>query len=89
MLQVRHHLTYSHTHTRHGAQGTLDGASKATLENEFGTANADDVIKEILEKGSVQETEVCLALSLPLSLRTFRACSLLYTAFLPTQTSAC
>jgi ribosome maturation protein Sdo1 len=44
--------------TRHGAQGTFDGASKATLENEFGTANEDEVIKKILEKGTLQETEV-------------------------------
>lgn len=43
---------------RHGAQGRLDGASKATLENEFGTANEDEIIKLILEKGTFQETEV-------------------------------
>jgi hypothetical protein len=47
---------------RHGAQGQLDGASKGTLENEFGTHNEDEVIKQILEKGSVQESEVCLSL---------------------------
>jgi ribosome maturation protein Sdo1 len=45
---------------RHGAQGQLDGASKSTLENQFGTSNEDEVIKEILEKGTVQESEVCL-----------------------------
>jgi hypothetical protein len=50
---------------RHGAQGQLDGASKGTLENEFGTANDDEVIKQILEKGAVQESEVCLSHSLP------------------------
>ena len=44
---------------RHGAQGTLDGASKSTLENEFGTSKEDDVIVQILEKGTVQEVEVC------------------------------
>jgi ribosome maturation protein Sdo1 len=43
---------------RHGAQGTLDGASKSTLENEFGTHIDDEVIKQILEKGNLQETEV-------------------------------
>jgi ribosome maturation protein Sdo1 len=43
---------------RHGAQGNLDGASKSTLENEFGTVQEDDVIKEILEKGELQESKV-------------------------------
>lgn len=36
----------------------MDGASKSTLENEFGVSNEDEVIKKILESGSVQETEV-------------------------------
>jgi ribosome maturation protein Sdo1 len=36
----------------------MDGASKATLENEFGTTNDEEVIKQILEKGSLQESEV-------------------------------
>src|ERR1700761_2536821 len=44
--------------TRHGAQGNYDTASKSTLENEFGTHNDDEVIKEILEKGTVQESQV-------------------------------
>lgn len=43
---------------RHGAQGTLDAASKSTLENEFGTNNDDEVIKQVLEKGTLQESEV-------------------------------
>ena len=49
---------------RHGAQGVLDTASKATLENEFGTSNEDDCMVKILEGGMVQETEVreCLAM---------------------------
>jgi len=42
---------------KHGAQGSLDGASHATLENEFGTHNEDEVIKQILEKGNLQESE--------------------------------
>ncbi|PSS27913.1 hypothetical protein M430DRAFT_131909 [Amorphotheca resinae ATCC 22711] len=42
---------------RHGAQGTFDGASHATLENEFGTHDEDEVIKQVLEKGSIQESE--------------------------------
>ncbi|KAG5657226.1 hypothetical protein HG530_012788 [Fusarium avenaceum] len=40
-----------------GAQGNLDAASKAELENEFGTHVDDDVIKQILEKGATQTTE--------------------------------
>jgi len=42
---------------KHGAQGTFDTASKSTLENEFSTSNVDDVIKQILEKGDIQEAE--------------------------------
>ncbi|MCJ1311061.1 hypothetical protein MMC25_004731 [Agyrium rufum] len=42
---------------KHGAQGVLDTASKATLENEFGTSNDEDCIIKILENGTVQETE--------------------------------
>jgi len=41
---------------KHGAQGVLDGASKSTLENEFGTSNDDQCIVKILEKGTVQQT---------------------------------
>jgi ribosome maturation protein Sdo1 len=36
----------------------MDGASKATLENEFGTHVDDEVIKQILEKGTIQESQV-------------------------------
>jgi len=43
---------------KHGAQGTFDGASNATLDNEFGTHEAEEVIKKILEKGTVQESEI-------------------------------
>ncbi|RDW84975.1 hypothetical protein BP6252_02565 [Coleophoma cylindrospora] len=42
---------------KQGAQGTLDGASNAILDNEFGTHVDDEVIKIILEKGQLQETE--------------------------------
>ena len=38
----------------------LDAASKSTLENEFGTHNEDDAVKQILEHGEIQETEVRL-----------------------------
>jgi hypothetical protein len=37
----------------------LEGASKSTLENEFGTSNEDEAVLKILEKGSLQEFEVC------------------------------
>ena len=36
----------------------MDGASNATLENEFGTSNEEEAIKQILEKGTLQESEV-------------------------------
>lgn len=36
----------------------MDGASKATLENEFGVSKEEEVIKKILEGGSIQEAEV-------------------------------
>lgn len=36
----------------------MDGASKSALDNEFGTHNEDEVIKQILTKGSVQTGEV-------------------------------
>lgn len=42
---------------RQGAQGKLDRASKASLENEFGTSKDEDVVKQILEKGDLQETK--------------------------------
>lgn len=42
---------------KHGAQGNLDEASKATLENEFGTTVNEKVMEQIIEKGSIQEGE--------------------------------
>ncbi|KAF4628154.1 hypothetical protein G7Y89_g9994 [Cudoniella acicularis] len=42
---------------KQGAQGTLNGASHGTLDNEFGTHDDEEVIKMILEKGTLQETE--------------------------------
>ncbi len=42
----------------HGTQGILNTASKGTLENEFGTSNEDEVIKQILQKGDVQTSQV-------------------------------
>lgn len=41
-----------------GLQGTYDTASKAALENEFGTSVDDEVIKQILENGETQTSEV-------------------------------
>lgn len=43
---------------RQGSQGQYDGASKSTLENEFGTSTDEDVIKQIIEKGSAETSEV-------------------------------
>jgi hypothetical protein len=44
----------------------MDTASKSTLENEFGTQNDEEAIKQILEKGTLQESEVRIPLpSLP------------------------
>ena len=45
--------------TRHGSQGVLDTASKGQLEDEFGTSRDEDVVQQILEKGTVVESEVC------------------------------
>ncbi|RMJ27049.1 hypothetical protein PHISP_02058 [Aspergillus sp. HF37] len=41
------------THS-HGSQGVLDGASKASLDNEFGTAKDDECMVKILEMGEYQ-----------------------------------
>lgn len=38
----------------------MDGASKSTLENEFGTKNEDEAIIKILEQGELQVSEVGL-----------------------------
>lgn len=43
---------------RQGNQGTFDGASDAQLDSEFGTHREEPVITQILEKGTVIETEV-------------------------------
>jgi len=43
---------------KHGAQGLLEGASKAMLENEFGTSKDDEAVFKILEKGNLQEFEM-------------------------------
>jgi ribosome maturation protein Sdo1 len=43
---------------RQGAQGNLDTASHSTLDNEFGTHAEEEVIKQIIEKGTIQEGDV-------------------------------
>ncbi|KAL8822400.1 MAG: hypothetical protein Q9191_006863 [Dirinaria sp. TL-2023a] len=42
---------------KHGAQNAYDAPSKSTLENEFGTKNEDECMVQILERGTLQETE--------------------------------
>ena len=39
----------------------MDTASKAMLEDEFGTSRDDDVVQQILEKGTIIESEVSTA----------------------------
>jgi ribosome maturation protein Sdo1 len=58
LAQVVNSFKIMLTH-KHGAQGQLDGASKASLENEFGTSNEDEVIKKILMDGQAQTATVC------------------------------
>ncbi|EXJ91085.1 hypothetical protein A1O1_04192 [Capronia coronata CBS 617.96] len=53
LAQVANAFQVMVTH-KHGAQGQLDRASKASLENEFGTSNEDEVIKKILDEGQPQ-----------------------------------
>lgn len=50
---------------RHGKQGPLDSASNQILDSEFGTSNEEEVIKQIIEKGTIYETEVCFFSPLP------------------------
>lgn len=38
----------------------MDTASKGLMEDEFGTSKDDDVVKQILERGSIVESEVAL-----------------------------
>jgi len=42
---------------KHGTQGQLSDAANLTLAAEFGTEDQDEVIKHILQKGSVQEVQ--------------------------------
>merc|ERR1711939_616833 len=42
---------------KQGAQGQLDGASKSQIENEFGSSDEDEAIKQILTKGTLQVSE--------------------------------
>ena len=36
----------------------MDTASKGTMEDEFGTSREEDVVQQILEKGTIVESEV-------------------------------
>jgi len=45
------------THNQ-GSQGTYDSASKGALESEFGTSVDDEVVKQILEKGTLMEFQM-------------------------------
>ncbi|KAL4932048.1 SBDS family protein [Aspergillus undulatus] len=47
-------LPHPYIITPHGSQGVLDGASKASLENEFGTHNDEECVKKILQGGELQ-----------------------------------
>ncbi|KAI8945197.1 shwachman-Bodian-diamond syndrome protein [Xylaria longipes] len=42
---------------KQGNQGQLQDASKLTLAAEFNTEDEDEAIKQILQKGNVQETQ--------------------------------
>lgn len=57
-VQLSTWKSVSDVNNSHGTQGILNTASKGTLENEFGTSNEDEVIKQILQKGDVQTTQV-------------------------------
>ncbi|KAJ9616284.1 hypothetical protein H2200_000001 [Cladophialophora chaetospira] len=56
LAQVVNSFKIMVTH-KQGAQGQLDEASNASLENEFGTKNEDEVIKKILTDGQAQTSE--------------------------------
>ncbi|KAF2858094.1 shwachman-Bodian-diamond syndrome protein, partial [Piedraia hortae CBS 480.64] len=56
MAQVVRGFKIFCTH-KQGNQGVLDAASDSLLENEFGTKNQDKVIEQMLEKGTIIETE--------------------------------
>jgi hypothetical protein len=50
---------------RQGVQGIHDEASNQALESEFGTSKDEEVIKLILQKGTVQESQVCCPFTPP------------------------
>lgn len=41
---------------RHGSQGTFDEASNATLQNNFGSEDRDEIIKKIVQEGEIKST---------------------------------
>lgn len=60
-------LTFACVVIRQGNQGVQDAASKAQLESEFGTSKDEEVVKQILEKGTVIETAVRYNIDAPSS----------------------
>ncbi|KAL1584925.1 hypothetical protein WHR41_06211 [Cladosporium halotolerans] len=42
---------------KQGNQGVMDGASKGQLEAEFGTSKDDEVVAQLLERGTIIESE--------------------------------
>ncbi len=50
-------LTLNFVISRHGNQGEMNRASKGQLEAEFGTSRDDDVMKVILQQGTIIESE--------------------------------
>jgi hypothetical protein len=44
--------------SRHGAGGIHNEASRATIENEFGTSDDNEAILRILDQGEIQENIV-------------------------------
>jgi hypothetical protein len=42
---------------RHGNQGELNRASKSQLDSEFGSSKDDDCVQQILEHGTIIETQ--------------------------------
>lgn len=42
----------------------MNAASKGSLESEFGTSNDDEVVKQILEKGTIVESGVSYLMAL-------------------------
>lgn len=55
----------ANAYDRQGAQGTYDTAPKNVLSSEFDTEKDEEVIKKILQEGTMQSVEVCSLLTFP------------------------